>query len=399
MRVLIERLRATIIGAQLPYYLWCYILPAVLKLINNTAVTNKAITPYQTLMDSLNPGQNNVPNLSRYRIIGIPCEVLIPSEKRRKAHKLAPKTEPGRLLAILSLKTFLIWVPAKRIVVKTPFIQLKERALLRDKTAIPKDLSAGERELINLVTNNDGDNDLGKDTAPEESINSPIISNSNSNPESSEINHYSVNLKAKFWESNFAKQIANLIPKAPNEQHQSISTSLNWLWPEQINPSEPANYYYNNNLAVASESEKEGEAIEIASLIRDINYKTTKKQTKKPIKKKGRYGKPQSLTKALKSPLSRQWLKTISDELTQLLEFGTFKFLPKSQLPKGRKTLTSRVVYRQKVNKEGKITKLKTRLVVRGFLQVKGIDYIDTFASTTIPPTWQILLTLTAINN
>ena len=47
--------------------------------------------------------------------------------------------------------------------IKTPFIQLKERALLRDKTAIPKDLSAGKGELINLVINNDGDNDLGKD--------------------------------------------------------------------------------------------------------------------------------------------------------------------------------------------------------------------------------------------
>ena len=253
-----------------------------MEFINNTAVINKAITPYQTLMNNLNPGQNNMPNLSRYRIIGAPYEILIPSKKRQKAHKLAPKTKPGRLLTVLSLKTFLVWVPTKRIMVKTPFIQLKEKALLRDKTAIPKDLSTGEGELINLVTN-DGDNNLGKNATPEESINSPIISNSDSNPESSEINHYGANLKAKFWESNFAKQITNLIPKAPNEQHQSINTLLNWLWPEQINPSEPANCYFNNNLAVASESKKEegvnlkGEVIEIASLIRDISYKATKK--------------------------------------------------------------------------------------------------------------------------
>ena len=90
-------------------------------------------------------------NLGRYKIIGAPCEVLIPFEKRRKAHKLALKTEPGRLLAVLSLKTFIVWVPIKRIVVKTPFIKLKERVLLRDKTVIPKDLSAGEGELIDLV--------------------------------------------------------------------------------------------------------------------------------------------------------------------------------------------------------------------------------------------------------
>ena len=168
----------------------------MLKLVNNTAVINKAITQYQVLMDNLNPEQNNVPNLCRYKIIGALYEVLIPFEKRRKAHKLAPKTELERLLTVLSLKTFLVWIPIKRIVVKTPFIKLKERALLRDKTVIPKDLSAGEGELIDLVINNDGDNDLGKDVAPEESINSPIISDSD--PEKSEINHHGVNLKAKF---------------------------------------------------------------------------------------------------------------------------------------------------------------------------------------------------------
>ena len=61
-------------------------------------------------------------NLGYYRIIGVSCEVLIPFKKRRKAYKLALKTKPGRFLAVLSLKTFLIWVPIKRIVVKTPFI-------------------------------------------------------------------------------------------------------------------------------------------------------------------------------------------------------------------------------------------------------------------------------------
>ena len=138
---------------------------------------------------------------------------------------------------------------------------------------------------------------------------------------------------------------------------------------------------------VSEGKKEEGKAIEITSLIRNISYKATKKQTKRPIEKKGRYNKPQSLSKALKSPLSRQWLKAISNELTQLLEFGTFKFLPRSQLPKGRKTLTNRVIYYQKVNKKGKIIKLKTRLVIRGFLQIKGINYIDTFTSIIIPPT------------
>ena len=148
---------------------------------------------------------------------------------------------------------------------------------------------------------------------------------------------------------------------------------LNWLWPEQINPLKPVNYYFNNNLTAASEKTEEGvnlkgEIIKITTLIRNISYKATKKRTKRPVRKKGRYGEPQFLIEALKSPLLRQWLKTIFDELIQFLEFGIFKFLLRNQLPKGRKALTSRVVYRQKINKEGKIIKLKARLVVRGFL-------------------------------
>ena len=103
--------------------------------------------------------------------------------------------------------------------VKTPFIQLKEKALLRDKTAILKDVSTGKGESINLVTNNDGNNDLGKDITPEKSINNLIISNFNFNPETLEINHHGINLKVKFWELNFAKQIINLIPKTLNEQY------------------------------------------------------------------------------------------------------------------------------------------------------------------------------------
>ena len=59
-----------------------------------------------------------------------------------------------------------------------------------------------------------------------------------------------------------------------------------------------------------------GEVIEIVSLIRDISYKAIKKRTKRPVRKKGRYGEPQYLTEALKSPLLGQWLKAIFDELT-----------------------------------------------------------------------------------
>ena len=42
---------------------------------------------------------------------------------------------------------------------------------------------------------------------------------------------------------------------------------------------------------------------------------------------------------------------------------------------------------------------LKTLLVICGFLQVKGINYMNTFVSITILTTRRILLILTAIND
>ena len=43
---------------------------------------------------------------------------------------------------------------------------------------------------------------------------------------------------------------------------------------------------------MVSKSEKEGEVIEIVNLTRNISDKAIKKQTKRPIRKKGHYGEP-----------------------------------------------------------------------------------------------------------
>ena len=80
--------------------------------------------------------------------------------------------------------------------VKTFFIKLKKKVLLRDKTVILKDLSAGKGKLIKLIINNDGNNNLRKNVTPEKFINNLIISDSN--PEILKINHHGVKLKVNF---------------------------------------------------------------------------------------------------------------------------------------------------------------------------------------------------------
>ncbi|KAK2068440.1 hypothetical protein P8C59_003076 [Phyllachora maydis] len=81
---------------------------------------------------------------------------------------------------------------------------------------------------------------------------------------------------------------------------------------------------------------------------------------------------PTTYKQVLKLPRDERskWLEAITKEFIQLLELGVFKFLPRSLLPSN---------------------------LARGFMQVEGLDYTVTYASTSIPPTWRILLATGAV--
>ncbi|KAK2068169.1 hypothetical protein P8C59_002826 [Phyllachora maydis] len=73
---------------------------------------------------------------------------------------------------------------------------------------------------------------------------------------------------------------------------------------------------------------------------------------------------PTTYKQVLKLPRDKRskWLEAITTEFIQLLELGVFKFLPRSLLPSNQ-----------------------------------GLDYTITYASTSIPPTWRILLAIGAV--
>ncbi|KAK2070629.1 hypothetical protein P8C59_005106 [Phyllachora maydis] len=79
-------------------------------------------------------------------------------------------------------------------------------------------------------------------------------------------------------------------------------------------------------------------------------------------------------------------------------KLGVFKFLPRSLLPSNRKLITCRNVLKVKKDAKNRPIKYKSWLVARGFIQVEGLDYTVTYASTSIPPTWRILLAIAASN-
>ncbi|KAK2074247.1 hypothetical protein P8C59_008468 [Phyllachora maydis] len=125
----------------------CFILEAVVELVNSIAITNKETTPFQALFNELEPGIPHIPNLERYRAIGARGEAIIPLEKRSKSLKFTSRTEECKLLAVLGSKTYLVYIPSRRAVLKTSTIKFIE-----DNTVLsqPTNNTALEGELVDL---------------------------------------------------------------------------------------------------------------------------------------------------------------------------------------------------------------------------------------------------------
>ena len=68
-------------------------------------------------------------------------------------------------------------------------------------------------------------------------------------------------------------------------------------------------------------------------------------------------------------------------------------------LPKGRKLVRYKWVYRTKYASDGSFERLKARLVAKGFSQVEGIDYNETFVPVAKMNSIHFIPSLVALHN
>ena len=93
---------------------------------------------------------------------------------------------------------------------------------------------------------------------------------------------------------------------------------------------------------------------------------------------------PITYNDALQMPNKEEWLLAMQNEINDLKKLNTWDLV---QLPKGRKVLKGRWVFKTKRDPYGTIIKLKARWVVKGFKQVEGLDFDQTFSCTCRPET------------
>ena len=70
------------------------------------------------------------------------------------------------------------------------------------------------------------------------------------------------------------------------------------------------------------------------------------------------------------------WQDAMTEEYQTSMKNDVWDFVPRLE---GKSVVTSKWIYKMKNESDGSVEKYKVRLVARGFSQVEGIDYEETF--------------------
>jgi hypothetical protein len=83
---------------------------------------------------------------------------------------------------------------------------------------------------------------------------------------------------------------------------------------------------------------------------------------------------PKNFTEASKD---KHWIDAMEEELNQIEKNETWELVPR---PKDKNVIGTKWVFRNKLNEDGQVIRNKARLVCKGYAQVEGIDFEETFA-------------------
>ncbi|CAL5381550.1 unnamed protein product [Camellia sinensis] len=89
----------------------------------------------------------------------------------------------------------------------------------------------------------------------------------------------------------------------------------------------------------------------------------------------------------------QKWMEAMKEEMRMIEKNHTWELMEK---PQNRKIIGVKWVFRTKLNADGSVNKYKARLVVKGYAQIYGVDFSETFAPVARLDTIRLLLAIAA---
>ena len=105
------------------------------------------------------------------------------------------------------------------------------------------------------------------------------------------------------------------------------------------------------------------------------------------------FDEPLSYAEARRGPEWEKWKESIEEELEGLSKQRTWSVV---DIPEGANLMKTKWVFKKKKTKEGTIERYRACLVCKGYSQVHGVDYDQTFSPVVRHSTMRIVLGLCA---
>lgn len=100
---------------------------------------------------------------------------------------------------------------------------------------------------------------------------------------------------------------------------------------------------------------------------------------------------PKTYKEAINSENAEEWQEAIREELQSIEQNETWEL---ADLPKHRKAIGSKYVFKTKTDSNGAVIRRKARLVAQGFSQKYGVDYDEVFAPVARSTTFRMLMSI-----
>lgn len=136
--IVMNRVRAALIAADLPEHLWPYAVKYMVRLHNFSVTngTNGDATPHEIWHSELQY-PNPVPNVALTQAFGQPGYVHIPTAKRIKGQKFAPRAVRGHLVGMIGESIYQMWLPDEDKVITTSSVKFDKHG---EKAPPPPDV-------------------------------------------------------------------------------------------------------------------------------------------------------------------------------------------------------------------------------------------------------------------
>ncbi|KAK8640965.1 hypothetical protein V6N13_008716 [Hibiscus sabdariffa] len=105
---------------------------------------------------------------------------------------------------------------------------------------------------------------------------------------------------------------------------------------------------------------------------------------------------PKTYQEAVSSPDSEKWLEAMSSEMDSMSDNQVWTLV---EPPEGIKPIGCKWVFKKKTDMDGNVQAYKGRLVAKGYRQIHGIDYDETFSPVAMFKSIRILLAIAAFHD